>query len=222
MKIKLIGCHSTMNEIKALKNDGLMDCEFLDFNYHALPVELHKKIQEIIDASQDYNLIVLTYGRCSNTLVDLVSPAVPMLIPTTHDCIGLLMGSNARYLELFCKNTRTYFFSQGWLDYGRTPYDEYLEYVEKYGEKKAGKIIQALYGHYNKAMLIKSVGMEMPDSYYGKLQKIADFFGWEIEEMEGDAGLLNALVRGEKLEDVVFIEPGQPVTLKHFAEGEPT
>lgn len=141
LKIKLIGCHSTMNEIYAQGLNQGMDCEFLDYSFHARPDKLHAKLQEIINESQDYELIILTYGRCSNSMVGLLSPHVPLLFPATHDCIGLMLGSTTRHMKLFKENSLTYYFSQGWLDYGRTPLAEYYEYEANYGEKKARKLI---------------------------------------------------------------------------------
>jgi len=91
MKIKLIGCASTMNEVRWLGIPENTDCEYLDFDMHGNPAKLHDKLQEIIDRSQDYDLIILTYSRCSHLLIDLVSPKVPLVFPNTHDCFGLLM-----------------------------------------------------------------------------------------------------------------------------------
>lgn len=212
MKIKLIGCESCKNEINLCELPAGTDAEFLGYSYHANPRKLHDKLQEIIDESQDYELIIMTYGRCSNATVGLVSPKVPLLIPNTHDCLGLLLGSNKKYVELVKEYTGTYFFSQGWLDYGRTPYDEYLEYAENYGEEKARQLIKALYGRYRKALLIITPGMNNLEAYRKKVQQIADFFGWEIEEVPGDVTLLKTLLSGNISLGTIRVEPGVPVS----------
>jgi len=214
LKIKLIGCHSTMNEIQ---NQGLnegMDCEFLDYSFHARPDLLHDKIQEIINESQNYELIILTYGRCSNSMFGLLSPHVPLLFPATHDCIGLMLGSNTRHMDLFKEGPHNYYFSQGWLDYGRTPLEEYYEYESKYGEKKARKLIKILYGSYQKAIFIKTPGIKDLERYRQKLQEIADFFGWKVGEIEGDIGLLTSVVKGIKAPESIYVEAGQVITLE--------
>jgi hypothetical protein len=220
LKIKLIGCQSTMNEVRWLGRDNEMASVFLDYSFHARPDKLHNKLQELIDASQDYDLIILTYSRCSNSVVGLISPKVPMLFPTTHDCIGLMLGSNARHLKMFKENSATYYFSQGWLDYGRTPYAEFLEYKDKYGEHKALKLIEALYGRYEKAVLIVTPGMKEIDFYRSKVKEIADFFGWGVSEVQGEINLLTSVVRGETVPDSVFVEPGHKVTLDMLTGGK--
>jgi len=216
MKIKLIGCASTMNEVRWLGIPENTDCEYLDFDMHGNPAKLHDKLQEIIDRSQDYDLIILTYSRCSHLLIDLVSPKVPLVFPNTHDCIGLLLGSNDRHMSFNNANSGVYYFSQGWLSYGKTPYAEYLEYVKKYGEENARNLIDALYGGYKKAVLIITPGMENIDGYREKMKSIADFFGWETAEVEGDLGLLEALIKGKKHPDLIIIPPGVRVSEEHF------
>lgn len=220
MKIKLIGCDSTKNEILWLGIPEDTDCEFLDFNYHGKPKLLHAKLQEIIDQSQDYDLIITTYSRCSNILVGLHSELVPLLLPRTHDCISLLLGSNTKRLELLKENPGTYYFSRGWLDHGRTPYAEYLEYVERYGQGKALDLIKMLYGSYNKAVLIVTPGTKDIEIYREKLRKITDFFGWDVGEEEGDLQLLVALMNGNTGQDIVYVEPGRMITIDMLAGGK--
>ncbi|KUO70256.1 MAG: hypothetical protein APF81_09200 [Desulfosporosinus sp. BRH_c37] len=222
MRIKLIGCQSTMNEIQAQGLNQGMDCEFLDYSFHARPDKLHTKIQEIINKSQDYDLIILTYGRCSNSTLGLISPGVPLLFPATHDCIGLMLGSTARHMQLFKENSLTYYFSQGWLDYGRTPLAEYYEYEARYGEKKARQLIKTLYGNYQKAIFIITPGINDLDleRYRQKVREIADFFGWEVGEIEGDISLLNSVVKGIKAPESIYVEAGQVITLDTLAGGQ--
>lgn len=206
-----------MNEVRGSGISETMDCEFLDFNYHGRPDLLHLRLQEIIDQSQDYDLIVMTYSRCSNVVVGLLSEKVPLLLPRTHDCISLLLGSNERQLELLKKNPGTYYFSRGWLDYGRTPYAEYLEYVDRYGQEKAADLIKMLYGGYNKAVLIVTMGTKDMEKYREEVRKISEFFGWEVDEVEGDLQLLTTVLNGRSGQDTVYVEPGRMVTLDMLA-----
>lgn len=219
IKIKLIGCDSTKNEVCSLGIPETMDYEFLDFNYHGKPDLLHGRLQEIINQSQEYDLIITTYSRCSNVVVGLLSQRVPLLLPRTHDCISLLLGSNERQLKLLKKNPGTYYFSRGWLDYGRTPYAEYLEYVDRFGQEKAADLIKMLYGSYNKAVLIITLGTKDIEKYRAKVRKIADFFGWDVGEEEGDLHLLTTVLNGNTGPDTVYVEPGQTITIDMLAGG---
>jgi len=142
-----------------------------------------------------------------------------LLFPKTHDCISLLLGSNERQLKLLKENPGTYYFSRGWLDYGRTPYDEYLEYVDRYGKAKAVDLIKMLYGSYNKAVLIVTLGTKDIEKYREKVRKIADFFGWDVGEEDGELSLLTAVLNADTGQNVVYVEPGRPVTVNMLAGG---
>lgn len=214
MRIKLIGCLSTKNEVLEMGLSSQVDCDFLDFSLHAFPDKLHKELQRKIDASQDYAIIILTYGRCSHAVEGLVSATVPMILPNTHDCISLMLGSDSRRLELSKYNPAIYYFSQGWLDYGRDPYTEYLEYFDKYGEADAAYLINTLYGTYREAVFIRTnCEEEKLEQYRQKVRQIARFFGWEVSEVMGNLALLNAVVNRQQYPGVIRVAPGTPIVL---------
>lgn len=213
MKIKLISCMSTKNEALWLGEGENIDYEFLNFSYHANPWKLHRKLQEIIDRSQSYDMISLTYGNCSNCLSGLFSQQVPLLFPATSDCIGLLLGSEERRIKLHARNPATYYFSQGWLDYGRNPLLEYKEYVKMYGEENAKNLIKSLYGRYERAVFIVTPGIKNINDYRKRLEEIANFFNWHADEVKGDLGLLSLVVKGIRGPGTVYVEPGNEVRI---------
>jgi hypothetical protein len=119
-------------------------------------------------------------------------------------------------MKLFKENSATYYCSQGWLDYGRDPHTEFLEYAEQYGREKALYLIKTLYGRYKKAVLIITPGMKNIDYYRQRIQDIAAFFEWQTEEINGDVALLEALVAGVPGLGTIFVEAGTPVTENMF------
>ncbi|NLI12182.1 DUF1638 domain-containing protein [Pelotomaculum propionicicum] len=211
MKTKLISCISTKNEALWLGAGENIDYEFLDFSYHANNSKLHSRLQEIIDQSQDYDLISLACGNCSNCSAGLYSDRVPLLLPATSDCIGLLLGSEEQRKKLHCQNPATYYFSQGWLDYGRNPLVEYQEYVEIYGEERARNLIGSLYGRYERAVLIITPGIKNINKYRQKLKDITTFFNWQAGEVIGNLNLLYLVVKGIRGPGTVYVEPGNKV-----------
>lgn len=217
MRIKLIGCPSTKNEVVAMGHFPAIDYEFLDFSLHALPCELNTTLQRTIDASQHYDLIILTYGRCSRAVAGLVSANVPLILPKVHDCISLLLGSDFRRQQLSAFSPAIYYFSQGWLDYGRDPYAEYLEYLDKYGQEDAAYLIQTLYGRYREAVFVRTCIGEKLEECRRRVQMIAGFLNWKVSEVAGDLELLTKLVNGEPCPDVIRIQPGIPIIIE---EGE--
>ncbi|WP_371371749.1 DUF1638 domain-containing protein [Sporomusa aerivorans] len=215
MRIKLIGCISTKNEVLAMQPGSPADCVFFDFSLHACPGKLHRELQQTINTCQDYDKIILTYGRCSRAVEGLASARVPLVLPNAHDCISVLLGSDLRRQEQSARNPAAYYFSQGWLDYGRNPYDEYLEYIEKYGQDKAHYLIQSLYGAYREAIFIRTAAdRKKIEEYRQKVKQIASFFGWKISEVAGDLELLNAVVNQLSHPGVIRVAPGTPIVLE--------
>ncbi len=214
MRIKLIGCPSTRNEVVATQLSPAVDCDFLNFSLHAYPDELHNELQRRINASQEYDLIILTYGRCLHAVAGLVSAAVPLVLPAVHDCISLLLGSDLERQRLAVLNPAIYYFSQGWLDYGRDPYAEYQEYVAKYGPAAAKYLIRTLYGAYRGAVLIRTCEGEKLQQCRQKVNVIADFFEWSVSEVIGDLSLLRAVIGAKQHPDVIRVAPGKSVVLE--------
>ena len=212
MKIKLIGCESTRKEVELLLKKEKIESIFLDFTYHGNPKKLKNKVQEIINKSQDYDCIILTYGRCSNALVGIVSPFVPLIFPGTHDCIGTLLGSNERHRKILEENKGAYYFSIGWLEYGRSPLQEYMDYEKRYGKKKAEDIIKSIYGAYNTGILITTNAMIEINLYRNKLKEIADFFHWKIKEIKGKENILFDLVNRNIRKNILYVKAGETIT----------
>lgn len=212
LNAKLLGCPSTKKEIEYLGSCLHLDCEFLDFNLHADPNTLHTELQKKIYENQHYDLIILTYSRCSDMIIGLNSPVSPMIMPGTHDCISLLLGSDERRYRLANTNPGSYYFSPGWLDYGRSPYEEYQEYVGRFGEKDANYLIQTLYGQYDEAVFINTCDFTNKERYMSKVEEIAKFFGWRVSEVNGDLRLLQTLINGSITPAVICVQPGKTVT----------
>jgi len=65
---------------------------------HNTPKVLHRTLQEQIDDIQpgECDAILLVYGLCGMSTVGLVARHTPLVIPRTHDCIALYLGSSTR------------------------------------------------------------------------------------------------------------------------------
>jgi len=72
-KIKLIVCDVIYDE---LKNKSKDEWDVVDFekSLHGHSDKLREKLQEEINKSQNYDIIVLRYGLCGNGTLGLVSP----------------------------------------------------------------------------------------------------------------------------------------------------
>lgn len=97
MKVKVISCSifKWLCEIESKNYDYV----FMDIAQHDHPAILNQKLQQEIDASQQYDLIILLYGVCGNAVAGLSSKNTSILLLRAHDCSAILLGSNQKQLN---------------------------------------------------------------------------------------------------------------------------
>ncbi|HVO71935.1 MAG TPA: DUF1638 domain-containing protein, partial [Aggregatilineaceae bacterium] len=85
---------------------------------HNTPKRLRRTLQDEIDAIQpgECDAILLAYGICGTSTLGLAARHTPLVIPRTHDCIALYLGSHRRYLEEFNAHPGTYWYSLDFLE----------------------------------------------------------------------------------------------------------
>jgi len=162
MQLKLISCNVFQREacLCLARTPHLVDPEFIELGAHANPARLRTKLQERIDAADAggvaYDAILLLYGVCGNAGVGLAARRSPLVIPRAHDCATILLGSRARFAEVFGDNPSRPFSSVGYLERGSESYraeggvwgdgnNTYEDFVEKYGEDNARYLWQTLH-----------------------------------------------------------------------------
>jgi hypothetical protein len=191
---------------------------------HNTPKLLHRTLQDEIDAIQpgECDAILLAYGMCGNSTLGLVARHTPLVIPRTHDCIALYLGSHRRYLEEFNAHPGTYWYSLDFLErndpgsnagLGATDIgvmdDVYQEYVEKYGQDNADYLMEVMgeWGkHYERAVYIDT-GIGDGKEYEAMAREQANRRGWLFEHKQGDRRMVRMLLDGEWPENEFLIVP---------------
>lgn len=97
MKVKVIGC--SIFKWFCEKGPIEYDYVFMDIAQHDHPAILNQTLQQEINASQQYDIIILLYGVCGNAVVGLSSKHTPILLFRAHDCSAVLLGSNQKQLN---------------------------------------------------------------------------------------------------------------------------
>ncbi len=191
---------------------------------HNTPKLLRATLQEQIDAVQpgECDAILLVYGICGTSTLGLVARHTPLVIPRTHDCIALYLGSHARYQQEFDAHPGTYWYSLDYMErnepgsnvgLGATTIGDmdevYDDYVEKYGKDNADYLMEVMgeWGkHYERAVYIE-MGMGDGARFEQLARDQAQRRGWLFERKEGNRRLLNMLLNGEWPDDEFLIVP---------------
>lgn len=215
-KRKIICCNVLKEELIKIPSEGDVDWDFLPMALHNQPAKLGQEVQELINASPGYDLLVLAYGLCGNGTENLIATHCPLVIPRVHDCIPLLMGSNETYQELRKANIGTYFLSAGWTEGGKGILEEHRYMSEKYGLRKAAMLEKTIYGHYNRLLYIKTNHPRRAEGLvYAK--EAAGLLSLQLEEMAGRAAYLEALLNGPWDEkNFIRVEKGDLIRAECF------
>ena len=200
---------------------------------HNTPKNLRATLQEQIDAIEPgaCDAILLVYGICGTSTLDLVARHTPLVMPRTHDCIALYLGSHARYQTEFDAQPGTYWYSLDYMErnepgsnvgLGATTIEDdmdgvYAEYVEKYGQDNADYLMEVMgeWGkHYSRAVYI-DMGSGNGSEYEKLAQDQAERRNWTFERKQGDSRMINMLINGEWPDDEFLTIPAGH-TIKQF------
>ena len=218
MKLKLIACNVFQAELDSLIPDcpNSLDVEYLELGEHARPNTLRQKLQERIDAVSGYDAVLLAYGLCGTATVGVTARSLPLILPRSHDCCGILLGSRKRFEEIFKPMPSTpfasigfvksgnYYFSDGELMLG----DSYAKLVEDYGEDDAKYIWDAMHPKLDgKLQCIYFIHTLPAPDIVAQSRANAEAEGREFRELTGNLRLLRMLIYGEWLQDEFLIVP---------------
>ena len=204
---------------------------FLDEGLHARPAGLRQAIQTAVDGMRQPSLVALAYGLCGNGLHGVRAGIHTLLIPRSHDCIAILLGSNAAYRTQMDGEPGTYFLSPGWIRSGRNPLDEFRAYERKYGAETAAWLMDAQFRRYRRLILVGQDTREL-DLVRPKALEIAEYcarWGMRYEERLGSGEYLRRLVAALTLlaatganradwaqDDILIIPPGGTISQAQF------
>lgn len=233
MRYKLLGCKVLQRELCSLMVHcpNTIDLTTIQQDLHNRPQMLRQVLQseiDAIDAARDIHTndlttkpvdaILLAYGLCSNAVVGLHSRHNTLVIPRTHDCIGMLMGSRERYNAYFSTHPGTYYWTQGWYECGadlsdRVLQQRYAEYLEKYGDDMETveylmDMEREILRHYNRLCLIHWDTVPA-ETALQQANETARQKNWELEVLQGQDTLLKKLLWGDWQEsDFLIVPPG--------------
>lgn len=227
MRLHFIACRILTRELSWFCANSPFPTEitWMPQGLHAEPGRLQKELARTISMVEEQSreerqrffpdYLVLGYGLCSNGVVGLEAGEIPLVIPRTDDCIGLMLGSQKRYLELFDQNPGTYWFSHNWQEHAAVPSRKAMEqrrafYAEQYGEENADFLLeQGLLWttQYRHAGLIASPLFDNRTAEE-TARSFAEENGWDFFQVPGDNRIFSMMAKGQwEKEDFLVCPP---------------
>lgn len=215
MKRVLIACETIRDEVQLAKENTGVECEtvWMSNLLHDSPERLKNALQEEINrVESDYEEILFAYGNCGNGLLGLKSEKATIIIPRYGDCIDMLLAQKNNLERI---RTNTYFLTAGWLRGEKTLDREYEHNVQKYGEKRARKVMNIMFRHYRHLMLIDTGAYQVADSL-PRVKDIAELIGLEVIVDQGTISPLEKLILGQWDEHFCAVSPGRATNHADF------
>ncbi len=213
---KIIACRVFEAEFAVVAKDSphRLDFEYLDVGEHEQPEGLHKKLQRLLDSAAGFDAVLLAYGLCGGATAGLSAP-VPLVIPRSHDCCGILLGCRKRFEELFRPMPSAPFASAGFDGHEGvlTGTGVYAAWVLEYGEETAEYLREALTPKLNgRPQPLHFIHTVPVPGLVERCRARAEREGREFLELQGDLRLLAMLLRGEWPEDeFLTLSPGETI-----------
>ena len=236
MRLKLISCEVLYREMCAevSRAPHPVDVEFLPKGLHDLGGKpMATEVQKIIDAVPEgrYEAILLGYGLCGNGLAGITARHTQVVLPRSHDCIALLMGSRHVYQQYFDSNPGTYYESTGWLERGKglqqlthatAGMDNSLaQLIARYGEDNGRYLFEEM-GRYRSSysrLAFIETGLETDGHFEQQAREYAGQRGWTFEKVQGSLRLFARLLSADWDEDsFLVVQPGQAVKPTYGAD----
>lgn len=216
----VMACATVIEEMLPHLPPG-MDHQVFDFGLHVYPDKLRSTLQAAINAHDgQYDTIILGYGMCSQGVVGIKATHCTLVVPRVDDCISIFLGSRAEYLNQNKTEPGTYYLTKGWIEVGDTPFDEYERITERYGAKRAQRVMQIMLANYKRLALINTGQYDL-ERYREYSREIAERFDLRYEEIKGSDSLVKKLMTGDWDDEFVVVPPGEEITYKHFQRSSP-
>ena len=214
----LIACAMLEDEVRSAwdKYGRGMRIMWVDRGYHENPDTLRARLQQMINEAERLGAteILLAIGLCGNGVVGLVAQHAKLVIPRFDDCINLMLFEGERTCRGLAQAGILY-LTRGWAHDATLITGQREAYARKYGERRADRLMKAMWGAYRAVSLIDN-GCYDIDEVQEYAQKCADILEVGVQVDPGSNDIMDKLMSGNWDSDILVSGPGQPIAQEDF------
>ena len=229
-QVVVIACRALEDLIREVLPERL-PMTFLGYELHTRPKEMRPALQAQIDALPAPSIVLLGYGLCGNGVVGVKAGPHVLVIPRTHDCIAIFLGSYQAYAQRFRQDPGTFYLTKGWLESGDGPLFDWQNFKTQYDADTADYLVDMMYRHYRRICFVGFSQAEL-EQYRPRALEVAAFcrerWNMTYEEVHGpDAMVARQMDVPQRIDqgsdEFVIIAPGGEVkeAMFHRADGGP-
>ncbi|MBO4365205.1 MAG: DUF1638 domain-containing protein [Eggerthellaceae bacterium] len=204
----------------AFQHTGVcLETIWVERGYHEKPDVLRAELQRRIDEAEanGASQILLAYGLCGGGIAGLRTRVAKLAVPRFDDCVNFMLETGCRTCRGKAK-AGVYYLTHGWVhDTSASPSKMRERYIECYGERKAKRLMHAMFKAYKSVTLIDNGCYDLES-----VQPVARKFAHAIEvdvvdSVPGSNVILEKLLCGPWDDDILVVDPGVAVEQDDFA-----
>jgi hypothetical protein len=216
--ICIVACETLKQELLAAMEKRGCDypVTWVDAGKHTWPDKLRVAVQEAIDnIPNSYEIVLLLFGFCGNAMVGIEARNHRLVMPKAADCIPLFIGSRA---ERETYGTRTYFFTEGYLNSEGSAVTDASRIYERYGEEDGLYILKKMLGHYEDFAVVDT-GVSDVDALKARVEDFAKPLEIPVKLIPGSLRFIDALLAGGWQDEAFLtLEPGGKISFEDSLE----
>lgn len=215
-KRTLISCAMLADEVNHILKQTNIDLPviWVERGLHSTPEKLNRILQHYIDALQNQDEILLTFGLCGNGTAGLVSDHTLLRLPRFDDCINQLLCKKPR-TERKQTKTDAIYLTRSWTLDKEAILQQYNILSRQYEPEMRDMILRTMYNGYH-ALSVIDTGCYDLKSVEQYADKAAGYLGFDRKTVPGNISTLEHLICGTKDSNILTLAPGEPITASLF------
>lgn len=216
----LLACAMIEDEVRAaLDVTGAQFDEivWVERGFHTYPARLREELQRLINVAEADGAIqiVLVFGLCGGGVEGLSSNQATLALPRFDDCVNFMLETGNRCCRGQAK-AGVFYLTHGWAhDEGHNPAAIRQDYIKRFGEKKADRLMRAMFGAYRSVTLIDNGCYDL-ESVMPCAHSAAETLDVEVNCVAGSNVVLEKLLAGRWDDDILVCPPGRAVEQGDF------